>query len=81
MHAARIPLTLVLMALCQTLAGAQDAESTRKRVEKLLVDIQKVDGRQSIRSINSKILIQMDAIDKIVAGGPAMLDDLVLAMK
>jgi hypothetical protein len=60
--------------------SAQD-DAGKKRIAKLLADIQRVDGRQSIWSHNSQVVIETPAIEKIVAAGPSALNDLVLAMR
>jgi hypothetical protein len=59
---------------------AQD-DRDKRRIAKLLADIQRVDGSQSISSHNSQVVIVTPAIEKIVSSGPAALNDLVLAMR
>jgi hypothetical protein len=66
--------------LMQQPGNAQD-DGDKKRIAKLLADIQRVEESQSISSENSQVVIVTPTIEKIVALGPNALKDLVVAMR
>ena len=70
----------IIVFLLRDPCSAQD-DGGKKRIAKLLADIQRVDGSQSISTHNSQVVIVTPAIKKIVDAGPAALNDLVLAMR
>ena len=72
----------VALLMCVVADGnAQEADATKKRIAKLLADIQRVDGYQEISSENSQVVIVTPAIEAIVDSGPRKLNDLMLAMQ